>query len=83
MKILEFGFIYENIWLIVGFIILSIPFYIWFYKSNNTNVDFKKIDAVNKKNLYLNRIDIIGNKVFIIISIVLSIIISLIFLIIE
>jgi hypothetical protein len=70
------SFLIEYIWYIFGFIILSIPFYIWFYKYVKPDVDFSKSEEVNKKNLYLNRIDIIENKVFIIIGLFIALIIG-------
>lgn len=77
MKLLDFVFIFENLHFILIFIILSIPFYIFFYKSKNAEFNPKEIDEINKKNLFLNRIGIIGNKVYIIIFIILSIIVYL------
>lgn len=72
-------FIFNNLWYIIGFIIISIPFYILFYKLNGHKLNFKNFDDVNKKNLYLNRIDIIGNKVYIIIAILLAVFLKLLF----
>lgn len=77
MKLLDFVFIYENLHFILIFIILSIPFYVMFYKTKNSKFDSEKVNESNTKNLFLNRIDIIGNKVYIIISIILSIIVYL------
>ena len=78
MKLFGFIFIYENLHFILIFIILSIPFYIMFYKSKNSEFNSEKVNRINKKNLFLNRIDIIGNKVYIIIFIILSKIVYLV-----
>jgi len=73
-----FLFLLHNIWYILGFIILSIPFYIWFYKSHNVDLDFKKQKKVSKKSLYLNRIDIIENKVYILIGLCIALVIGVV-----
>lgn len=54
--------IYDNIGIILLISVISIVFFIWFEK-NNKKEEFYSQKEVNKKNLYLNRIDIIGNKV--------------------
>jgi hypothetical protein len=73
-----FLFLIDNIWYILGFIVLSIPFYIWFYRTQNSDLDFDKQNKVSKKSLFLNRIDIIGNKVYILIGLVFAILIGIV-----
>ena len=78
MKLDSFILIYENIFLIIGFVILTKPFYIWFYKYKKSDSGLNKQEKISKKNIYLNRIDIIENKVYIVIGIVLSLILIII-----
>ena len=70
--------IYENFWLISSVMIIIIIFFI-IYEKKNKKVESYSPEQINKKNLYLNRIDIIGNKVGIIILLCLIIIVSIIY----
>lgn len=71
--------IYNNLWMIILTIVFSIIFFIIFEKYNTTKEISEEISQkeIDKKNLYLNRIDIIGNKVGIVFIVLVLIIFSI------
>lgn len=71
--------IYNNLWMIILTIVFIIIFFIIFEKYNNKKEISEEISQkeINKKNLYLNRIDIIGNKVGIVFIVLVLIIFSI------
>lgn len=69
----------NNLWIIILTIVFGIIFFIIFEKYNNTKEISEEISQkeINKKNLYLNRIDIIGNKVGIVFIMIILVIFSI------
>lgn len=69
-----FIIIYNNFLAIFFLIVLIVVFLYFFDKGENDKKENYTKKEISKKNLYLNRIDIIGNKVQVIFILILIII---------
>ena len=69
-----FIIIYNNFLAIFFLIVLIVVFLYFFDKGENDKKESYTQKEISKKNLYLNRIDIIGNKVQVIFILILIII---------